>query len=131
MLTENDIHRIIDYIVRGCSPVAAGIFGSYATGIAGADSDLDVFVIRHTHGSAASRNVAIRRYLFGLMSPMDFAVFTPAEFAEGLRDPHSFISTVAAQARVYYWSREAEDCLPSLRAKLVERKGSFGAAAGS
>lgn len=114
MLTENDIVRISQRIVDTYAPLAVGIFGSYAIGSAHDRSDLDIFVIKETCEEPAARARAVKRQLFGFLHPMDVHVFTSMEFEESVYEELSFSWVIARQARLYHWSEEAKNLVPSL-----------------
>ena len=114
MLTEGDIQRILSRIVDGENPIAAGTFGSYATGLAHEGSDLDLFVIQKTPAPPSLRQRRVMRHLFGVLHHTDAHVFTPEEFEEGAYDELSFLWVIARQARLYHWTDEAARRLPSL-----------------
>lgn len=117
MLTENDIARISRRIVDAYSPIAVGIFGSYATRVAQDRSDLDLFVIKQTSDRPERRPRAVQRLLFGILHPIEVHVFTPTEFEETAYEPLSFTWVIARQARVYHWTDAAKKLLPSLAAR--------------
>ena len=68
----------------------------------------------------------MRRLLFGVLHPLDVHVFTPAEFEDSAYEPLSFAWVIARQARLYHWTEEARQRVPSLetlrRSKLPARR---------
>jgi predicted nucleotidyltransferase len=114
MLSENDIARIAERIVRADAPLAVGVFGSYAVGTARAASDLDLFVIKTSAGRPAARRQAMRRLLFGMLHPVDIHVFTHEEFEDSASEYLSFAWVIVRQARLYHWTDEAKRLVPSL-----------------
>jgi predicted nucleotidyltransferase len=114
MLTERDIARISQRIAAVFAPLAVGTFGSYATGLAGDRSDLDLFVIKDGRDRPDARTRAVRRLLFDVLHPVDVHVFTPEEFEETVYEELSFTWVIARQARLYYWTDEARRRVPSL-----------------
>jgi len=122
MLSENDIRRIVNRIVRSCAPLAAGVFGSYGVGAQRAGSDLDLFVIRDSCERPAARRRAIQRVLFGVLHPLDIHVFTPAEFEETAYEHLSFAWLIARQAKLYHWTEEAHRRVPSLFAAATSAR---------
>jgi predicted nucleotidyltransferase len=118
MLTDNDIRRLVDRIVSRYAPVAVGTFGSYAVGFERPASDLDLFVIKPTAETRSARRRAVQRILFGTLYRLDVHVFTPDEFEEKVNEALSFTWTIAQQARLYYWTPEAEGVVPSLRPRV-------------
>jgi predicted nucleotidyltransferase len=114
MLSDADIQNIVSRIVAGCRPIAVGLFGSYATGMAKARSDLDLLVIQRSTLPPAMRRAKVCRTLYGVLHPLDVAVFTPEEFEEGAFEEYSFIWMVIKQAKLLYTSDEAVHLVPSL-----------------
>jgi predicted nucleotidyltransferase len=118
VLTEADIERIARRVAAACQPVAAGIFGSYATGRATARSDLDLLVIRSPGAAVRVDAYAVRRLLFDVLHPLDVQVFSPAEFEDSARNYQSFTWVIARQARLYHWSPDADALVPSLASRV-------------
>lgn len=116
MLTEDDISRIVAKIVQGYAPLAVGTFGSYATGSARDRSDLDLFVIKQTPDPRAAK--IVRRLLFDVIHPVDAHVFTPEEFEDTVHEELSFTWVIERQARLYYWTQEAANLVPSLASRV-------------
>jgi predicted nucleotidyltransferase len=114
LLSEADLSRVVARIVQGYGPLVVGTFGSYAIGLASAQSDLDLFVIKRTTERPAARARAARRLLADVLYPLDVHVFTPEEFEETAYQEMSFTWVIARQARIYHWSDEAARLVPSL-----------------
>ncbi len=115
MLSEGDIQRIAHRVAGTCSPLVVGTFGSYAVGRAREGSDLDLFVIQAASGLRRKerRRVAMRP-LLAVMNPLDVHVFTPEEFELEALETLSFAWVIARQARIYLWTDDARERLPSL-----------------
>jgi predicted nucleotidyltransferase len=122
MLTEHDIRRITRRIADAYQPLAVGIFGSYATGKPNGQSDLDLFIISRTNGTAPVNPPAVRRLLFDILYPLDVHVFTPAEFEDSAHEYQSFTWVIAQQALLYHWELEAGQAIPSLQARVTVRQ---------
>jgi predicted nucleotidyltransferase len=129
MLSENDIARIAERIARNLNPFAVGIFGSYAIGTAHERSDLDLFVIKEGREPHGMRQHAVRRQLFHVLQRVDIQVFSPTEFEEAARERMSFAWIIVRQARIYYWTEEAQRRMPLLAAKAVPQLSAAGAGA--
>jgi predicted nucleotidyltransferase len=114
MLSDDDIARIIDRIVAHQAPLVVGMFGSYAIGTAGPNSDLDLFVIKDTAEQPVARQHALRRTLCGVLHPLDIQVFTPEEFEETAYEALSFAWVIVRQARIYHATEEARRRVRSL-----------------
>lgn len=68
-------------IVKRFHPDQIILFGSYARGDAGPDSDVDLLVVMPVEKSKREKAVEIRVELNGLRVPKDIIVSTPEEFA--------------------------------------------------
>lgn len=111
MLTERDLNRIAQRIVRRYAPLLVGVFGSYATNTAHGKSDLDLFILKDLEGktmSRAERRHAVKRLLVGVLHPLDVHVYTPNEFEAEATRPLSLAATIQSYGRVLYASSSAE-----------------------
>lgn len=66
-------------ILAVSNPAKIILFGSYARGDFGPDSDLDLLVILDEVDSPRSESVHLRRSLRGLLVPVDILVATPEQ----------------------------------------------------
>ncbi|MDT8392155.1 MAG: nucleotidyltransferase domain-containing protein [Lentisphaeria bacterium] len=94
MLSEQDIQDIVDRVVEVAAPEKIILFGSYATGTATEDSDVDLLVVKETPLPFAERTADIQLALLKWHIPTDIVVQTPEEFN---RNREKFW-TVTAQA---------------------------------
>jgi len=74
-LTEQ-LPEITRRIVQTSNPEKIILFGSYAHGTAGADSDLDLLVIVPTAQHLRQESLRVRRSLRGLLVPVDIVIAT-------------------------------------------------------
>jgi uncharacterized protein len=118
MLTEEDIRRITSQIVEGYGPLVVATFGSYSIDTATDSSDLDVLVIKQTVKLPLARRREVQNLLFGVLYRVDVQVFTPEEFEAAAYEEQSFTWVIARQARIYHWSEDAQQRLPSLLPRL-------------
>jgi predicted nucleotidyltransferase len=72
--------RMVRIIVRKFHPDKVILFGSYARGDAGPDSDVDLLVVMEVAGSKREKAVEIGAALHGVRIPKDIIVTTPQEF---------------------------------------------------
>ncbi|MBI2433303.1 MAG: nucleotidyltransferase domain-containing protein [Candidatus Hydrogenedentes bacterium] len=100
-----------DSIEAVCRDIAARfqprkivLFGSYAQGDFGADSDVDILVIMPFAGSAARQATVIREYVSrrGAPFPMDLLVRTPGWIAYRVRNNDWFIREILERGKVMY-----------------------------
>ena len=75
------IKTMVRRIVRDFHPDRVILFGSYARGEAGPDSDVDLLVVMPVHGSRREKQVDIRVALHDIPVPIDIIVTSPEDFA--------------------------------------------------
>ncbi len=86
--TQHDIpdfiRAIADKIAREYQPEKIILFGSYAWGEPGPDSDVDLFIVKETSVRAIDRIVEVRRFIQRERHriPMDILVITQGELAK-------------------------------------------------
>lgn len=79
------IQEMARRIVEKFDPIQIILFGSYARGTAGPDSDVDLLVVMSLEGSKMDKCVEIRLELRGMGLSKDVIVITPEE-ARNYRD---------------------------------------------
>jgi len=70
---------IVTRILAQSQPERVLVFGSYARGTEGPDSDVDVLVVEDTVERRRDRSVCLRKALRGLGVPVDVLVATPED----------------------------------------------------
>ena len=85
MITENKIEEIKDKIVKTVSPEKIILFGSYATGEATEESDIDLVVIWDSDLNPHKRNLFLSRLFPKRDFSLDIFAFTKEE-ANKLKD---------------------------------------------
>lgn len=78
---HSQIQKMVDLIVEQFHPEQIILFGSYARGSAGPDSDVDLLVVMPVDGSKREKMVEIGLALHDIPMPKDILVSTPEEFA--------------------------------------------------
>lgn len=94
MITESKISEIVRKIASGYNPEKFILFGSYASGTASDDNDIDIFVVKDTELPRPQRTMQLRRMLFGAPIPMDLIVYTPNEVENEKDEKYSFVYEV-------------------------------------
>ena len=101
MLTLADIELFCQQVVETFHPHRIVLFGSYATGSARPDSDVDLLIeVEHEAGGCRSAAKIIRETQprFGV----DLIVRTRRDIARRLEQKDSFLEAVFRQGRVLY-----------------------------
>jgi predicted nucleotidyltransferase len=76
---QDIIAEMVRWIVEGFDSHKIVLFGSYARGLAGPDSDVDLLVVMPVQESRRQQTVAIRTALSGMGLAKDVIVVTPEE----------------------------------------------------
>jgi len=121
MMNKETIRQIVDVITAHLSPRRVILFGSYARGEAGPDSDLDLFVELDPPLSARGRGSQIKRLFDPYPGPMDVVVYSPKEVAYWKQAPASLVATILREGTVLY-ERDARP-LSSVGKTLVSKAG--------
>jgi predicted nucleotidyltransferase len=77
---EEPIRKMVRRIVKRFDPDKIILFGSYARGNAGPDSDVDLLIVMPVSGSTRRMAVEIGVALHDIRLPKDVIVTTPEEF---------------------------------------------------
>jgi len=99
------IEDMVKRIVRQFHPLKIILFGSYARGTAGPDSDVDLLVVMPTKGSKREKAVEIGVALHDIRIPKDVIVVTPEEF-EWRKDVIGTIERPAAREGKVLYARK-------------------------
>lgn len=79
-LNPRALDQIVEQIVKVLDPEKVILFGSYARGEAGPDSDVDLAVIAETDQPRGKRALGIAWPLRHLHLPLEIVVYTPEEW---------------------------------------------------
>ena len=105
-ITDQTLREMVQAIVREVDPERVYLFGSYARGEAGPDSDLDFLVVeREPFGPMRSRLAEItrvRRALSTFRIAKDILVFSAEEFAHWMDSLNHIIARCAREGRLLY-----------------------------
>jgi len=102
LINEETIRHIVEVIRTHLSPRRIILFGSYARGEAGPDSDLDLFVELDPPLPARGRSRQIKRLFDPYPCPMDIVVYSPEEVAYWSRAPASLVASILREGKVLY-----------------------------
>ena len=107
MVERAQIREFTDAVARTFHPERIILFGSYASGTATDDSDVDLLVIMprtRSHGERMSlriRNAIPRQF------PLDLLVRSPSEIARRLRWGDSFVQEIMKSGELLYEAHHA------------------------
>jgi predicted nucleotidyltransferase len=104
MPTMDEIQNLADRIVRRHHPERIILFGSFARGEAGPDSDIDLLVLMPYSGHAIRQSAAIRAELTDSPHSIDVLVRTPEEFERRCRMNDWFMRDIRDQGIVLHAS---------------------------
>jgi len=96
------IEGMVRRIVKRFNPERIILFGSYARGTAGPDSDVDLLVVMPVTGSRREKAIEIGIALHGFSVPKDIVVTTPEDFAWRKEIPGTIERPAALEGRVLY-----------------------------
>ena len=102
MIENRQIDEIVNRIASSYNPDKIILFGSYARGNYSENSDLDFILIKETTAPKHRRGVEVRKLFFGLPIPMDFKIYTSAEFNNELANKYSFLSSAIKGSKILY-----------------------------
>jgi predicted nucleotidyltransferase len=96
------IEKMVRLIVEKFDPIKIILFGSYARGTAGPDSDVDLMVIMPVTGSIQEKRLEIRVALNGMGIAKDIAVYTPEQVAKYKDIVGTIIYPASREGKVLY-----------------------------
>jgi predicted nucleotidyltransferase len=102
-ITPELIDYIVEKIVQEIQPEKIILYGSYARGDFGKDSDLDLFIIKDSEESSRMIRRKVDALLRGRRFPVDIRVRKPAEVEWNLRAENPFyIYHVFGEGKLLY-----------------------------
>ena len=97
------LQQIVDRLRASLDPIAIYLYGSYAYGDPGPDSDVDLLVVvEDSSQDFFERSAEAYRALRGLGVPIDVQVYTRREFEDRAALAVSFERTVSTKGRILY-----------------------------
>lgn len=78
------------------------LFGSYARGTAGPDSDIDLLVVMSLQGSKRKKTVEMYGLLGGMGVPKDIIVVTPEEVQKYRTVPGTIVHQALSEGKILY-----------------------------
>jgi predicted nucleotidyltransferase len=101
-VVQEKIQEMVGRIVAQFAPEKIVLFGSYARGTAGPDSDVDLLVIKPVTGSRRAERVAMRTALRGMGIAKDIVLVTPEEAEESGELVGTVVRPALREGKVLY-----------------------------
>jgi len=95
------IFEIAGKISERFKPQKIVLFGSYAYGVPGPESDIDLLIVMDTDLREIQQSQKIRQYLNPLFG-IDLIVYTPEHLAKRLEWGDSFVEEIITKGKVLY-----------------------------
>lgn len=99
---RKEIQKIVDKIVKEFHPEKVILFGSYAWGNPGPDSDVDLLVVAKTHHSTREMARMIDLSVWERRLPLDLLVYKPEQIKKRLSMRDFFVHDIVHRGRVLY-----------------------------
>lgn len=107
--TEQKIKEVVNKIVKEYQPERIILFGSWAWGEPGFDSDVDLLIVKKTQKQRVEREQEIQTLLYPREMPLDLLVYTPEELNESInKNKNLFIEDIIRNGKVLYAKPESE-----------------------
>jgi predicted nucleotidyltransferase len=94
--------EITQRILEVSDPEQIILFGSYARGDNGPDSDLDLLVVLRAVQSTRAESIRLKRALRGLLVPVDILVATPEQLERHRNTVGLIYRTVLSEGKLVY-----------------------------
>lgn len=99
---EKIVEDIVSKLKAEYQPEKIILFGSYASGKAGWDSDIDLLIVKNSNRRRDERDIEVRRLLEGIKFPLDIFVYTSREVKRFYKLEGSFIKKIFDKGKVLY-----------------------------
>lgn len=102
MVSEDVLSAAVNRLVAAAKPTKVILFGSYATGKATEDSDLDIIIIEPATGQTVLDRVTFRDVVGDVGAGVDVLVFSEQEVDRRGQVPGTVIYWALKEGRVVY-----------------------------
>ncbi|MHB0979664.1 MAG: nucleotidyltransferase domain-containing protein [Thermoleophilia bacterium] len=99
---QSTLDEIVQRIVDGFNPQRIILFGSWARGSAGPDSDVDLLIVMEVEGSKRKKATEIDIALVGVPVPIDLIVVTPSDVERSIDSLGSIVASAFREGKVLY-----------------------------
>jgi predicted nucleotidyltransferase len=102
MLTNTQVEEIIHKIQVNHHPSRIYLFGSYAYGQPGPDSDLDLLVIKKSISDKTQELLDLKKDLISKNYSLDILFYSEAEFEQKKREGWSLFQNIEKNGKLLY-----------------------------
>lgn len=107
-LVEQKLKEITDKIVKEFQPEKVILFGSWAWGEPGPDSDIDLLIVKDSQQSRIEREREVSRLLYPRELPIDILAYTPEELEKSINGNRNlFLEDIVRNGKVLYAKPES------------------------
>ena len=99
--SRDTLREVVDRVVTAAAPEKIILFGSWARGDAGPNSDIDLLVVKQCR-SRRELTACIYRHLVGVGHPVDVVVVTPDDLVRYAQSPALVIEPALRDGKVVY-----------------------------
>lgn len=99
--TRKKIQEIANKIAQEFKPEKIILFGSYAWGKPGPNSDIDLFIVKETENARETAG-QIDSYLWGRDVPMDIIVYKPGRIQKSIDSGNFFVRDIVTKGKILY-----------------------------
>jgi predicted nucleotidyltransferase len=101
---KQQLNLIVQRIVEAYQPDQIILYGSYAYGSPGSDSDFDLLIVKETTEPPRDRSFAVRKAIWPLPTtiPAEPLVVTEAELSQRLQMGDQFFKEIVSQGKTLY-----------------------------
>lgn len=100
---EEKINQIVDKIIQQYQPEKIILFGSWAWGESGSDSDVDLLIVKRSEKSRIDRQRELQSLLYPREIPVDVLVYTPEEVDKSIHgNKNLFIEDIIRNGKTLY-----------------------------
>ena len=113
-MTKEEMYKKIEDVAQKIGekfhPEKIILFGSYAWGEPGPDSDVDLLVVIESNKTRIERQKELQAALFPRTLPIDLLVYTPAELEEQINKKRNlFLEDIIRNGVVLYSKKESRE----------------------
>lgn len=120
IIAEQKIKEIANKIIKEYEPEKIILFGSWAWGEPGPDSDADLLIVKKSQKSRPEREREVQAFLYPREMPLDFLIYSPEELQMSINKNHNlFLEDIIRNGKVLYAKPESETSITLPQRELV------------